>query len=272
MNRKNSNEERRSTNIKDPMEQSPEAQYPRIKPYRKDFTYSYTEGVFPTIELIEHAQETVQRIIVSSKSVRNSGVALLKEKCCAFGIPFREEDQTIARICPKGSVLAVGVFAKTKHNLDPAKHHAVFVNPSDMGNLGTLLRTAVAFGIFDAAVIEPAADYYDPKTIRASMGAFFRVRVQSYASFAEYAAEAGSREFYPFMLKGRDLDRYCPDTDSALLRPHSLIFGNESRGLDDSYLQIGTPLRIRHLDTVDSLNLTISAGIAMQWHFQTFRG
>lgn len=155
------------------MEQSPEAQYPRIKPYRKDFTYSYTEGVFPTIELIEHAQETVQRIIVSSKSVRNSGVALLKEKCCAFGIPFREEDQTIARICPKGSVLAVGVFAKTKHNLDPAKHHAVFVNPSDMGNLGTLLRTAVAFGIFDAAVIEPAADYYDPKTFAPRWGLFF---------------------------------------------------------------------------------------------------
>ena len=68
------------------------------------------------------------------------------------------------------------------------------------------------------------------------------------------------------------MDRYSPDTDSALLRPHSLIFGNESRGLDDSYLQIGTPLRIRHLDTVDSLNLTIAAGIAMQWHFQTFRG
>ena len=120
------------------MEQSPEAQYPRIKPYRKDFTYSYAEGVFPTIELIDHAPETVQRIIVSSKSARNSGVALLKEKCCAFGIPFREDDQTIARICPKGSVLAVGVFAKTKRSLDPAKHHAVFVNPSDMGNLGTL--------------------------------------------------------------------------------------------------------------------------------------
>lgn len=121
-----------------------------------------------------------------------------------------------------------------------------------MGNLGTVFRTAAAFGIRDIAVIEPAADYYDPKTIRASMGAFFRVSVRAYSSFAEYLAAAGERDFYPFMLKGRDLEHFIPDQNAAS-RPRSLIFGNESRGLDDSYLAVGTPLRICHLDTVDSL-------------------
>ena len=253
------------------MELSSEAQNVRVKPYKKDFTYSYTEGVFPTIELIDYAPETVLRIIVSSKSANNSGVALLKEKCCAFNIPFIEDDHTIARICPKGSVMAVGIFTKTTGKLDAEKNQAVFVNPADMGNLGTILRTAAAFGIFDIAVIEPAADYYDPKTIRASMGAFFRVRIQSYPSFAEYIAAAGERDLYPFMLKGIDLDRFLPKIDNMRSRPRSLIFGNESRGLDDSYLQIGTPLRIPHLTTVDSLNLTIATGIAMHWHYQIFK-
>lgn len=252
------------------MEASSAARNMRVKPYRKDFTYSYTEGVFPTIELVCCAPETVLRIIVSSKSSNNNGVALLKEKCCAFDIPFTEDDNTIARICPKGSVLAVGVFSKTAGQLDPARSHAVFVNPADMGNLGTVFRTAAAFGIRDIAVIEPAADYYDPKTIRASMGAFFRVSVRAYSSFAEYLAAAGERDFYPFMLKGRDLEHFIPDQNAAS-RPRSLIFGNESRGLDDSYLAVGTPLRICHLDTVDSLNLTIAAGIAMHWHYQVFK-
>ncbi|MFR1518081.1 MAG: TrmH family RNA methyltransferase [Clostridia bacterium] len=251
------------------MEESSETRDLRVKPYKKDFTYSYTEGVFPTIELIEHAPETVLRIIVSSKSSNNSGVAFLKEKCCAFHIPLTEEDHTIARICPKGSVMAVGIFRKTTADLDPGRNHAVFVNPADMGNLGTILRTAAAFGIFDVAVIEPAADYYDPKAIRASMGAFFRLRIRSYPSFADYRAASGERDLYPFMLKGRDLEDFTPISDMS--RPRSLIFGNESRGLDDSFRTVGTPLRIRHLDTVDSLNLTIAAGIAMHWHYEAFK-
>ena len=88
----------------------------RIKPYKKDFSYSYTEGVFPTVELVECAPESVVRIIASSKGENNSGVALLKEKCYALNIPFSVDDNTIARICPKGSVMAVGIFKNTKKN------------------------------------------------------------------------------------------------------------------------------------------------------------
>ena len=252
------------------MDHTAELREMRVKPYKKDFSYSYTEGVFPTIELLDHAPETVLRVIVSAKGDRNSGVALLKEKCCALHIPLTTDDTTITRISPKGSVLAVGVFQKSIHTLDPSTHHAVFVNPADMGNLGTILRTAAAFGIFDVAVIAPAADYYDPKAIRASMGAFFRVRIHSYSSFAAYAEEAGERRCFPFMLNGESMDAYRPVAGDADL-PHSLIFGNESRGLDDTYLSVGTPLRIVHLDTVDSLNLTIAAGIAMHWHTRMFQ-
>lgn len=241
----------------------------RMKPYKKDHTYSYSEGVFPTVELIENAPDTVVKVIVSSKSGNNEGAALLEKKCRALRVPYITDDNTIARLSPKGSVLAVGVFAKTVAELDPHKNHIVLVNPSDMGNVGTILRTAAAFGFFDIAVIEPAADYFDPKAIRASMGAFFRERVQSFASFQDYAKSAGEREMYPFMLSGRNMDSY--ECDDKRNMPHSLIFGNESRGLDDSFLSVGTPLRIEHLNTVDSLNLTIAAGIAMHWHSKMFQ-
>lgn len=241
----------------------------RVKPYKKEFTYSYTEGVFPTVELIECAPETVVRVIISSKSNNNTGVALLKEKCCALNIPFVEDDNTIARICPKGSVMAVGVFLKRTQALNMKNNHIVLVNPADMGNLGTIIRTAAAFSFFDIAIIEPAADIFDPKTLRASMGAFFRVRIHLYKAFEDYLNEAGERTLFPFMLKGESMDDFKPKTDFK--GPCSLIFGNESRGLDDSYLKVGNPLCIKHLDTVDSLNLTIAAGIAMHWQYQTFK-
>ncbi len=261
-------EEKLFTNTDTYMDKISQLREIRIKPYKKDFSYSYTEGVFPTVELVECAPESVVRIIASSKGENNNGVALLKKRCCALNIPFTVDDNTIARICPKGSVMAVGIFQKTQKELNINNKHIVLVNPADMGNFGTIVRTAAAFSFFDIAVIEPAADYFDPKTIRASMGAFFRVRIHSFKSFDEYLKIAGERDFYPFMLKGQDLEKFSP-TSSSL--PCSLIFGNESRGLDDSYLDIGTPLCIRHLDTVDSLNLTIAAGIAMHWQYHTFK-
>lgn len=242
----------------------------RVKPYKKDYAYSYTEGVFPTVELMDNAPDTVIKIIVSSKSANNEGVTLLENKCRALNVPFVTDDNTLSRLSPKGSLMAIGVFIKKNRLINMEHDHIVLVNPSDMGNVGTIIRTAAAFGFSDIAVIEPAADYFDPRTVRASMGAFFRVGIQSFKSFDEYACEAGKRSMYPFMLKGNDMDMHRYDVNSFTV-PSSLIFGNESRGLDDSYLSVGTPLRINHLNTVDSLNLTVAAGIAMHNHRRASR-
>ena len=45
-----------------------------------------------------------------------------------------------------------------------------------MGNLGTIMRTMVGFGMEDLAIIRPGVDAYDPKVIRASMGSIFHLR------------------------------------------------------------------------------------------------
>ncbi len=221
----------------------------RIKPYKKDHTYSYTEGVFPTLELIDNAPDAVVKVIVSSKSTDSEGAALLERKCRALCVPFTVDDGTIARLSPKGSVMAVGVFIKMRREIVMSHDHIVLVNPSDMGNVGTILRTAAAFGFFDIAIIEPAADHFDPK---------------------EYSYAAGAREYMPFMLNGQNMDDHTPALAHADT-PTSLIFGNESSGLDERFLSVGTPLRIDHLPTVDSLNLTIAAGIAMHWFTRTVR-
>ena len=68
--------------------------------------------------------------------------------------------------------------------------------PSDMGNLGTIIRTAVGFGCTDIGIISPAVDAYNPKVIRGSMGSFFKVNLQYFDSFEEYK-EATITKFSP---------------------------------------------------------------------------
>ena len=52
-----------------------------------------------------------------------------------------------------------------------------------MGNLGTIIRTIAGLGINDLAIIEPAADIWNPKTLRATMGALFHARHECFPNF-----------------------------------------------------------------------------------------
>jgi len=142
--------------------------------------------------------------------------------------------------------------------LDSNKSHIVLVNPSNMGNVGTIIRTAVGMGIYDIALISPCTDLFNPKTIRSSMGALFKLRHQYFSSFEEYQKQYNNHDIFPFMLNGSNTleIQNCPKTELF-----SLVFGNEATGLDDSFLEVGTSICIPQSSDVDSLNVTIAVGI-----------
>ncbi|MBO4327143.1 MAG: TrmH family RNA methyltransferase [Clostridia bacterium] len=232
----------------------------RLSPYKKDFSHSYVFGLFPVIELADNLPGALFRIAASSK-LTSENLALLEKKALAAGAVVVTDDRTVERLSPKDNCFAVGAFRKFFAEIDTAADHIVLVNPSDKGNLGNIVRTAVAFGFTEIVTIGACADIFDPHTVRASMGALFRIRPSHFSTFEEYAEAGGKRNYYPFMLNGSPMESCVPDKRL----PCSLIFGNESSGLDGSFLNIGKPLRIMHGSGVDSLNLTVAAGIGMHW-------
>ena len=232
----------------------------QYKRYNDKAEYSYCFGPFPTFELIENRpQEAIEVLYHSqtSEAIREK----LQRICQDQGIPCEQNDKVIQRIRDKENCLVIGVFKKHESVLSMDRPHVVLVNPSDMGNLGTIIRTAVGFGIPDLAIIRPGAAICHPKTVRASMGSLFRLNFQYFDSFAEYKRAYGEdRKMYPFMLKGSvGLDQLQRDEGEL----YSLIFGNEATGLPDEFLGEGQSVRIRHTDNIDSLNLSLAAGIAI---------
>ena len=127
--------------------------------------------------------------------------------------------------------------------------------------MGTILRTALGFGVEDVALIRPCVDVFDPRTVRASMGSLFSLRVRTYDSFDAYQAEHPDRSLYPFMLDG---SRSLPDVLAEPIPPcWTLVFGNEGSGLPQEFSQLGQPVRIPSNQRVDSLNLSIAAAIGI---------
>lgn len=229
-----------------------------LKPYKREFDHSYALGVFPTLELVEAQPRHVLKVLVSSKGERNEGLRKLERLCERAGIRLEANDRAVERLAQKENTFAVGVFRKYASDLQAASNHIVLVNPSDMGNLGTIARTMLGFAVPDLAIVRPAADMFDPRVVRASMGAIFRLRCRYFDAFEQYREEAGERSLYPFMTGG---DLMLDKT--AFNLPFSLIFGNESAGLPPEYRATGTPVTIRHTAQIDSLNLPTSVGIAL---------
>lgn len=226
-----------------------------IKPYKKEADYSYTLGAFPTYELIKTRPEQVRKVLVDTSFTDQDNLMRL---CDEKAVPIEFNNKLIAKISDKENCYVAGIFDKYVCKLSSDRPHIVLVNPSNMGNLGTILRTAVGFGIYDVAIILPGADIYNPKTVRSSMGALFRLNFCHYECFEDYHREFSGHEIFTFMLNGENTLtlKDCPKAEL-----YSLVFGNEATGLDDSYLKVGTSIFIPQSPDVDSLNLTIAVGI-----------
>ena len=183
--------------------------------YKKELDYSYTFGIFPTFELVNKCSNVVQKVMIHESLTITQDIQKLIDICKQKNIQVEFCTKQIEKIAEKDNTKVVGVFSKFENKIDSTQNHIVLVNPSDMGNLGTILRTALGFNMTNIAIIIPCADLFNPKTIRASMGASSRINIQTFDSFEDYIKLFPDNKMYPFMLDGaKQLDKIeIPDLD-----------------------------------------------------------
>ena len=228
------------------------------KKYNKELEYSYCFGGFPTYELLTQKPQLVQTIILHDKAEKNEELNNILNIAKKHKIRIVTNSKLIEKLSGKGNVYVMAVFEKYNQELDHNSNQVLLCNPSDMGNLGTIVRVMLGFNYTNLAIIKPCIDIFDPKVIRASMGAIFSTNIKLYNNIDEYLAE-NKNHIYPFMLQAKETLQETTQKTS----PHTLAFGNEAHGLDDSFLKLGTPLIIKHSNKIDSLNLSMSVGIAL---------
>ena len=209
---------------------------PKLDPYDKKLTYSYALGIFPALKLLENRPDCVRRLLLSPDGLNSEGVQKLRDRCAALGIREEMAERVLRRESKKDNCFAALVFEKYECRLNPQANHVVLHRVSDSGNLGTILRTLLGFGIRDVAIVRPAVDAFDPHVLRSTMGAFYSMNVRYYNDFEAYRAEFPGHALYPFMLDGAIL---LNEAARGKRLPYSLIFGNEATGLPAEFAQMG---------------------------------
>ncbi len=136
----------------------------------------------------------------------------------------------------------------------------VLENVQDPGNVGTVLRAAAAFAI-DAVVLTGAcADLYNPKTVRATMGAVFRQRVLC-LPLAELKANLVR---WKLPLYGAVLSERASSVLDTDLSHCALAVGNEGSGLSNELIALcDGEVIIPMVPESESLNASVAASILM---------
>ena len=131
----------------------------------------------------------------------------------------------------------------------------------DAGNLGTILRTACAFNVDALILYGDTVDLFNPKCVRSSVGNLWKIPVFSIRDFEELKEKIANYEKIATL----------PKTDNSVwLRDYTpkeravIMFGTESCGLSKELIDFADKnITIEMSDKVESLNLSISAGVIL---------
>jgi RNA methyltransferase, TrmH family len=133
--------------------------------------------------------------------------------------------QPVAAVAPIGDLMLEDAL---RH---PIEQVLVMVGIADPGNLGTLLRTADAVGVDLVVCCDSSVDPYGPKSVRASAGALFRLRL---VREAESTATVAALQERGLRCLGTVVRDETPYDQVDLTRPWAIVLGHEAHGLPDA--------------------------------------
>ncbi len=132
----------------------------------------------------------------------------------------------------------------------------------DPGNLGAVIRSAVAFGVDHIILSADSADIYNPKTVRSAMGALFGVKVTVVRSLCDFiisAQNAGRRVFAAELRAGA-----VSLSDTDILKGDIFMIGNEGHGISEEISTLcDKSVFIPISNKTESLNASVAAAVFM---------
>ncbi|NCA68108.1 MAG: RNA methyltransferase [Clostridia bacterium] len=196
----------------------------------------------------------IHSIFVMQSKADNFADIIEKFDCPSYVLSDRIFEAVADTVAPNG-IIAV-LYLPDCESVETLDDRIIALDGiSDSGNLGTIIRTAVAFGYRDIILIS-CADAYSNKTVRSSMGGVLKARLFE-LSYEEFAS-LNSREVYILDMSGENIG------SAALNKKFALVVGSEAQGVSQFFRNIASKtLSIPMSGDMESLNAAISAAIAM---------
>lgn len=130
----------------------------------------------------------------------------------------------------------------------------------DPGNLGTILRTIDSVGLTQVILSENTADSYNPKVVRSTMGAIYRVKILKTNNIIETLKNVQKNK-YKVISTSLQTDKSIYDIEYKKL---AIVIGNEANGVSEEVLKLSdAKIKIPMLGKTESLNAAVATGVIL---------
>ncbi|WP_136678482.1 RNA methyltransferase [Neptunomonas sp. XY-337] len=192
------------------------------KKYRTELGYFLVEGEHLILEL-EKAAKT-NPLLAAAKVYTSESYGVFETTLEQLQISDKQMQKISDTKSPQGIVAVVPLSAALLQPSNTAQPRTIYLHEiQDPGNLGTILRTLAWFGGFTCVLSPNSVDPFNPKVVRASMGAIFHVPIEVDVSLSDLQTRFD--RFACLDIKGTELSA------PAFTEHQCFIFGNEARGV-----------------------------------------
>ena len=208
------------------------------KKYRDETNQFIIEG----IHLVEEAKSygIVSEILTTNPNIDGTLVS----------------EEVMKKLTNQKSVVEVCAICNKLKKEEITDKILILDNIQDPGNVGTLIRSAVAFG-FDTVVMEACADIYSSKVLRATQGAIFKLNIIN-TNILEFIKQLKDYKIYGTSLKNGVPLRQIEKSPKL-----AVILGNEGNGVRNEILDVTDKNIFIEITNMESLNVGVAGAILM---------
>ncbi len=172
-------------------------------------------------------------------------------------------DQVADTVTPQGilGMVDMPVYSLEEILNSRSRLYLMLDDLRDPGNLGTMIRTSEAAGVAGVIMSKGTVDLFNPKVVRATMGAIFRVPFIYVDSLPETIMQMRKKEISVY---GTILEESMVYDDPDYTKPSAVVVGNEANGISREVREsLSGRIHIPMEGSVESLNAAVAAAVVL---------
>lgn len=219
----------------------------------KNPSFSKKEGVilFEGEHLIKEGKDDIIAILFNNEKYNFEGNF----------IKYKVSENILAKLSfGKSKARVIGVYKFKEKKLKNNEPIVYLDNIQDPGNVGTILRTSLAFDFKNIVISNNSASIFNEKVIQASQGAIFKLNI----NFGDFKTILNLKnEGYKIISTSLNSSSILLENFNINERKYVLIFGNEGNGVSKEILDISNTFLKINISNIDSLNVGVAVGIIL---------
>ena len=233
------------------------------KKYRDESQEYIVEG----IKMIEEAineKANIKKIIIcedceKSESIPKELMYEIAKYECVY-VTDKIFESITGVVSPQGIIAIISKQIET-NKIDSTQEIIVALDDiQDPGNLGTILRTVDSVGINQLIISKGTADPYNPKVVRSTMGAIFRVKIIESEDLLQTLKEI-KKQKYKVVVTSLQTEYSLYEID---YNRKVIVIGNEANGVKKEIQEMADEkIKIPMLGKTESLNASVATGIVL---------